>query len=211
MRVGLRTCFSAMTLLMVLAATEARATYTPNPAGRWQPNQFFLAGDFQYTDEKDLEHGKLNDEYGLFVRPSYSFAPNATVYARLGFQDADHFDAGFAIGAGVQMAWQLPQATDWAIGGSFDYLFWDLEGPGGGNVDYHELQLSPAVSYNIPQIREITPYAGLAFDFLEGDVDEDDPVGLLFGSNFDVNRWRFDAQFRVINEEGLMLSAGYMF
>jgi hypothetical protein len=54
----------------------------------------------------------------------------------VGFQDADHFDAGFAIGRGVQMAWQLPQATDWSIGGSFDYLFWDLDGPGGGDVDY---------------------------------------------------------------------------
>jgi len=195
-----------MTLLMVLGATEARATYTPNPAARWQPNQFFLAGDFQYTDEKDLQHGKLNDEYGLFVRPSYSFLPNATVYGRLGFQDADHLDTGFAIGAGLQMAWQLPQATDWSIGGSLDYLYWDLD-----HVDYHEVQLAPAVSYNIPQVREITPYAGIAFDFLVDDLEEDDPVGLFFGSNFDLDRWRFDAQFRVINEEGILLSAGYMF
>lgn len=210
MRLGSKSVFLAMVLLVV-AATEARATYTPNPAARWEPNQLFLAGDFQYTDNKDLDPGELNDEYGLFVRPSYSFAPNAVVYGRLGFQDADGVDAGFAIGGGIQMAWELPRARDWAIGGSFDYLFWDVEGSGGGDIDYHELQLAPAVSYNIPQVREITPYAGIAFDFLAGDLDEEDPVGLFFGSNFDLKRWRFDAQFRVIHETGLLLSAGYLF
>ena len=205
MRAGIKVGLLATTLL-VLGTTQALAMYTPNPAGRWDQGHFFLAGDLQWNGDKDLENGELDDEIGVYVRPAYSFGKNAVIYGRLGFQDADRVDTGFAMGAGVQMSWELPQATDWAIGGSFDYLFWDLD-----NVDYHEIQLAPAVSYNIPQVREITPYAGLAFDFLVDDLEEDDPVGMLFGSNFDINRWRFDAQFRVINESGLFVSAGYMF
>ena len=197
---------------LTLTATQAAAIYTPNPAGRWDANRLFIAGDLQYNGDKDLDpNGEIDDAVGLFVRPSYAFAPNAVVYGRLGFQDADHIDAGFAIGVGLQAAWELPNATDWAIGGSFDYLYWDLES-GNSDADYHEIQFAPAVSYNIPQLREVTPYAGIMADFLVDDLEEDNPVGLLFGSNFDVGEHvRFDAQFRVISENGLFLSAGYLF
>jgi len=198
--------------VLALTATSASAIYTPNPAGRWDANRFFLAGDFQYNGDKDLDPiGEIDDEVGLFVRPSYAFAPNATVYGRLGFQDASHVDAGFAIGLGLQAAWELPDATDWAIGASVDYLYWDLEA-GGSDVDYHEIQFAPGVSYNIPQLRSVTPYAGLMADFLVDDLEEDDPIGLLFGSNFDVgDNIRFDGQIRLISEAGFLLSVGYLF
>lgn len=197
---------------ITLTATTASAIYTPNPAGRWQANRLFIAGDFQYDGEKDLDpRGEIDDEVALFVRPSYAFAENAVVYGRIGFQDADHIDTGFAIGLGLQAAFELPGATDWAIGASFDYLYWDAES-GGGDIDYHEIQFAPAVSYNIPQLREVTPYIGLAADFLVDDLEEDNPVGLLFGSNFDLGEHiRFDAQVRVIHENGFFMSAGYLF
>ncbi len=198
--------------ILALTATSASAIYTPNPAGRWDANRFFIAGDFQYNGDKDLDPiGEIDDEVGLFVRPSYAFAPNATVYGRLGFQDASHVDTGFAIGVGLQAAWELPAATDWAIGASFDYLFWYLES-GGSDLDYHEIQFAPAVSYNIPQLRAVTPYVGLMADFLVDDLEEDNPIGLLFGSNFDLGEHiRFDGQIRLISESGFFLSAGYLF
>ena len=194
--------------LLAITAAPASAIYTPNPAGRWEANHFFVAADLQYNGDKDLDDGgSIDDEVGFFVRPSYAFAPNATLYGRIGLQDADHIDTEFAIGAGLQAAWEIPQATDWAIGGSLDYLYWDLD-----NVDYHEVQFAPAVSYNIPQLREITPYAGFVADFLVDDLEEDDPVGLLLGSNFDIGEQiRFDAQIRLISEDGFFLSAGYRF
>jgi opacity protein-like surface antigen len=194
--------------VLALGATEATAMYTPNPAGRWEAGHLFIAGDFQFNTEKDLDpRGEIEDMLGLFVRPSYAFAPNAVMYGRIGFQDADDNDTEFAIGAGLQAAWELPGATAWAIGGSLDYLFWDLD-----SDDYHEVQFAGAVSYNIPQLREVTPYAGLVADFLVGDLDEDDPIGILLGANFDVgDRIRFDTQLRVINETGVFLSAGYRF
>jgi len=211
MRTTSTSTFLAIAVL-ALTATSASAIYTPNPAGRWDANRFFIAGDLQYNGDKDLDsNGELDDEVGLFVRPSYAFAPNAVVYGRLGFQDAEHTDTGFAIGFGLQAAWELPAATDWAIGASFDYLFWDLES-GGSDVDYHEIQLAPAVSYNIPQLRAVTPYVGLMADFLVDDLEEDDPIGLMFGSNFDLGEHiRFDGQIRVISEAGFLLSAGYLF
>lgn len=199
--------------LLAVFAGPAAAMYTPNPAGRWEANRFFVAGDLQFNTDKDLDpRGEIDDQVGLFVRPSYAFAPNAVIYGRLGFQDADHLDTGFAIGAGLQAAWQIPAAPDWALGGSFDYLYWDTEGRGGGDIDYQELQVSGAVSYNIPQLREVTPYIGFMADFLVDDLDEDDPVGILIGSNFDIgSNVRFDAQIRGINENGFLLSAGFLF
>lgn len=196
--------------LLAITAAPASAIYTPNPAGRWEANHFFVAADLQYNGDKDLDSGgSIDDEVGFFVRPSYSFAPNATLYGRIGFQDADSrgIDTEFAIGAGLQAAWELPGATDWAVGGSLDYLYWDLD-----SVDYHEIQFAPAVSYNIPQLREVTPYAGIMANFLVDDLDEEDPVGILLGSNFDVGEQiRFDAQIRLISENGFFLSAGYRF
>lgn len=198
--------------VLALAATPAAAVYTPNPAGRWDAGRLFVAADLQYNGDKDLDpNGQIDDAFGLFVRPSYAFARNAVVYGRLGFQDAQHTDAGVAVGFGLQAAMELPSASDWAVGASFDYLYWDLQS-NGGNADYQEIQFAPAVSYNIPQLRSVTPYAGLMLDFLVDDLDEEDPVGLLFGSNFDMGEHiRFDAQIRLISESGFMLSAGYLF
>jgi hypothetical protein len=200
-------------MLVALAATQASAMYTPNPAARWKQNRVLLAGDFQYMGEKDIDGGgEIEDEYGLFVRGAYSFAPNAVVYGRLGVQDADSVEEGFALGLGLQAAWELPGAPDWAIGGSFDYLWWDLEANNGADIDYHEFQLAPAVSYNVPQARALTPYAGIALDFITDDLEEDDPVGLFLGSNIDIGEnWRLDGQVRFVHEEGFFFSAGYLF
>lgn len=196
--------------LLAITAAPASAIYTPNPAGRWEANRFLVAADLQYNGDKDLDSGgSLDDVVGFYVRPSYAFAPNATLYGRIGLQDADSrgIDTEFAIGAGIQAAWEIPAATDWAVGASFDYLYWDLD-----SVDYHEIQFAPAVSYNIPQLREVTPYAGIMANFLVDDLDEEDPVGILLGSNFDIGKQvRFDAQIRLISENGFLLSAAYIF
>jgi hypothetical protein len=197
----------AVVALASMAAVESHAMYTPNPAARWAANRLFVAADLQYNGDKDLDRGgEIDDEIGFYGRPSYAFAQNATIYGRIGFQDADGVDTEFAIGGGLQAAWVLPNAQDWTIGASFDYLYWDVPG------DYHEIQIAPAVGYNIPSLRELTPYAGLAFDFLVEDYEEDDPVGVLLGSTFDVgDRIRLDGQVRFINESGFSISAGYLF
>jgi hypothetical protein len=197
--------------LFVWVAT-AQAMYTPNPAGRWAANRFFLAGDFEYDSTKDLDGGgELDDKVGFFARPAYTIAPNVILYGRLGVADANHLDSGFAGGFGVQGAYVLPRAPEWAIGGAFDFVYWDTGAPG-GDLSYVEYQFAPAVSYNIPKVPQLTPYAGVLFDFLSSDFGEDDPVGMVFGTNFDPSdRVRLDAQFRVVNETGFYFSAGYMF
>jgi len=201
----LRLCAVAV---WVLAATDAFAMYTPNPAGRWQANHFFVGADLQYNSDKELDPaGEIDDEVGFFIRPSYALAPNATVYGRIGVQEAEHTDSELGIGFGLQAAWELPAASDWAIGASFDYLYWDLP-----HTDYHEIQFAPAVSYRIPGLQGVTPYAGLIADFLVDDLEEDDPIGLLLGSNFDIGTsLRFDAQIRLIAESGFLLSGGVQF
>lgn len=192
---------------LLAGAGPASAMYTPNPAGRWAPDRFFLAGDFSYNTSKDLDpRGEVKDQVGMFVRPAYSIATNVMVYGRLGFADAKHLDTGFAGGFGIQGAYVLPQAPQWAIGGAFDFMYWD------SNASWVEYQFTPAVSYNIPQEPRLTPYAGLMFDFLGSDFDEDKPVGAVFGTNFDpASNVRIDAQVRVVSETGFFLSAGYMF
>jgi hypothetical protein len=202
---------------LVAAATaffwtaSAMAMYTPNPAGRWAPNQFTLAGDMQFNPSKDLDinHGgshELHDMFGMFVRPSYSIARNITIHGRLGFQTANDVDTDFAGGFGVQGAYVLPRAREWAIGGAFDFLHWSASG-------WDEFQLTPAASYKVPEIPTLTPYAGMMFDFVDGNgFSESDPVGLLFGTNFDPNEHvRLDGQFRLISEYGFLFSIAYMF
>jgi hypothetical protein len=203
----------AVTGSLLAWSGTASAVSTPNPAGRWPGQRFFLAGDFQYND-KDLEprQGEIDDEVGLFVRPAFSVAQNVIVYGRFGFQDADGLDAGFAAGFGVQGAFELPRAPEWAIGGAFDFLFWDTENRAGRDIEYSEIQFTPAVSYQIPPLPALTPYAGVMFDILTGDLEEDDTVGMVFGTNFDpTNRVRLDAQFRLVSENGFFVSAGYLF
>jgi hypothetical protein len=47
---------------------------------------------------------------------------------------------------------------------------------------------------------------------LSGDLDQDDTVGLMFGTNYDfTERVRLDAQVRFISETGFFLSCGYLF
>jgi hypothetical protein len=211
----MRRTWLAAIVLVVFSGGAANAIYTPNPAGRWAANRFFLAGDFQFIAEKDLDEPdqEVEDVTGFFARPAYSIGRNIMLYGRLGFQDADGLDAGFAGGFGVQGAYILPRAPEWAIGGSFEFLYWTTETDRTENdVDWTEFQFAPAVSYNIPQVPSITPYAGFMIDFVTGDAEQDDPFGLLFGSNFDIApSMRFDAQFRVISETGFLASFGYMF
>jgi hypothetical protein len=198
----------------------AGAMYAPNPAGRWAPDHFFLAGDFQFNSSKDLDTGggdshSLDTMAGFFVRPSYSIARNIVIYGRLGFQSADTVDTGFAGGFGVQGAYEIPGARAWAIGGAFDYMHWsgDIE-HGGPSINWNEFQLSPAVSYKIPTLPELTPYGGLMFDFVDArdSLSESNPVGLLMGMNIDPNpHLRLDAQVRVVTETGFAFSIGYLF
>jgi len=198
--------------VVVLYAGSAHALYTPNPAGRWAENRFFLAGDFSFNESKDLDGGgEIKDQVGFFARPAYSIARNIMIYGRLGFMDGKHLDSGFAGGFGIQGAYILPRAPQWAIGGAFDFVYWNT-GAGPSGLSYIEYQFTPAVSYNVPSIPQLTPYAGVMFDFLGSDFDEDKPFGMVFGTNYDVtNRVRLDAQFRVISETGFLISAGYMF
>ena len=202
----------AVVCLVLAAATNASALYTPNPAGRWAPGRFFLAGDFDFTTSKDLEGGgEIEDKFGMFVRPAFSVAPNIMIYGRLGVADAEGLDAGFAGGFGVQGAYIFPAAPQWAVGGAFDFLYWQTEG-GNSDLDYIEYQFTPAVSYNIPQAPTLTPYAGVSIDFLDSDFEEDNTVGPLFGINFDpTSHVRLDAQVRFVTETGFLISAGYMF
>ncbi len=210
----------ALAVLVFLWTGSVTAMYTPNPAARWAPGRFFLAGDFQFNSSKDLDVGngrteQVDDMAGFFVRPSYSIATNVVVHGRLGFQGANDVDTGFAGGFGIQGAYVLPGAPAWAIGGAFDYLHWsaDLSGTG-SNINWNEFQLAPAVSYRIPRVPKLTPYGGLLFDFVtaRNSSSESDPVGLLFGTNFDPTpHVRIDGQFRVVNETGFYFSVGYLF
>jgi hypothetical protein len=203
----------------LLWTASAMAMYTPNPAGRWAPERFTLAGDFQFNSSKGLDHAPDADNVaGFFVRPSYSIIRNLVVYARLGFQTADNVDTGFAGGFGVQGAYVLPGAREWAIGGAFDFLHWSGDFPSGApvqhDIDWNEFQLAPAVSYNIPRVPQLTPYAGMLFDFVDArdSVSESDPVGILFGTNWDPTpEVRLDAQFRGVNETGFFFSVAYIF
>jgi hypothetical protein len=199
----------------LLWAASTMAMYTPNPAGRWAPGRFTLAGDFQFNSSKDLDHAPdAENVAGFFVRPSYSIIRNLVVYARLGFQTADNVDTGFAGGFGVQGAYVLPGAREFAIGGAFDYLHWSGDFRGGPDIDWNEFQIAPAVSYNIRQVPQLTPYTGILFDFVDahGPISEGDPVGFLLGTNWDPTpEVRLDAQFRGVNETGFFFSAAYIF
>lgn len=199
-------------LCAVLSATNAAAMSTPNPAGRWDPQRFILAGDFQFNGSKDLDHGgEVNNMAGFFVRPAFSIVRNVVVYGRLGFQTADQVDLGFAGGFGIQGAYEFPADRHWAVGGSFDYLHWSGDLADSHDIDWNEFQLTPAVSYAFEQF---TPYAGLMLDFVDGhdSISQDDPVGLLFGTNWDPTpHLRLDAQVRVISETGFFVSFGYLF
>lgn len=198
---------------VLLWAGAASAIYTPNPAGRWAAHHFFLAGDFEYNADKDTDFGEVDDMVGLFVRPAYSVAQNIMIYGRFGFRDSHRTDAGFAGGFGVQGAYVFPRAPEWAVGGAFDFLYWNADDNTNRNIEWKEFQVTPAVSYNIPQVPQLTPYAGVMFDFVDARRgDQDDPVGFLIGTNFDpTNRFRLDAQFRAISETGFYFSAGYLF
>jgi len=219
-QVGLLTVFA-----IVLWAGEASAMYTPNPAGRWEPYRFFLAGDFQFN-YKDMDPGgSIDNMVGFFARPTFSIAQNVVLYGMLGVQTADKLDTGFAGGVGLQGAYVLPRAREWAIGGSFQYLHWDSDfshpncSPSGRcpaprSINWDEFQFAPAVSYSIRTAPQLTPYAGMLFDFVDAhaSISERNPVGLLFGANFDPSpHVRLDGQFRVISETGLLLSVGYLF
>lgn len=208
-------CVAAVGLI-ACSASGAMAMYTPNPAGRWQAQRFFLAGDFQYNSDKDLDpSGSLDDTVGFFVRPAYSVARNVVLYGRLGMQDAQGVDLGFAGGFGVQGAYVPDAAPEWSFGGAFDYMHWSSDfSRGGGDIAWNEFQLSGAAAYNIPRVPELTPYAGILLDFVEaaGPISEDDPFGLVFGTNYDPTpNVRLDAQVRVINETGFFFSVGYLF
>lgn len=208
---------SAVCVVALLSwVSTAAAMYTPNPAGRWAAQRFFLAGDFQFIADKDLDPaGEIEDVAGFFVRPGYSLMRDFVVYGRLGFQTADHVDTGVAAGFGVQGAYVLPQAPAWAIGGSFDYLHWAGEiSRTDRSIDWNEFQLAAAASYQPPTLPALNPYAGLLLNFVDGrgSVSEGDPIGLLFGASFEpAPQFRLDGQFRLISETGLFMSLAYLF
>lgn len=206
----------SLTVIGVLVcAVPALAIYTPNPAARWQAKTFSLMADFNY-DSKDLDPGPNDlDRYGFFARPSFALIDNVSLYGRLGVMGADDVDAGFAGGFGIQGAYEIPSAPEWAVGAAVDFFYWsgEIEGTDEG-IDWVEFQIAQAVSYELRQIPGLVPYAGLAFDFVDahGSISEDDAVGLMFGSSYDAGaHLRLEAQARILHEAGIFVSAGYRF
>jgi len=85
----------------LLFSAPTPAMYTPNPAGRWAPNRFTLAGDFQFNADKDLDAGSgsttLNDTAGFLFGTNFDPSPQVRLDAqmRVGNETGFFFSAAY--------------------------------------------------------------------------------------------------------------------
>jgi opacity protein-like surface antigen len=220
-------CLVGLVGLMLLWCVTAEAVSTPNPVAPSKGGRFFLAGDFDFRFEKDIDFdnggkGEFDDMLNLFLRPGYAVIDNVTVYGRIGLWSADDIDPGFTFGAGAQGVYIVPRAPEWRVGGTIDFLYAGAEvEDSDADVWFVEFQLTLAGGYAFRQVPGLYPYAGFMLNFLSGEVevrgrdqdfDQDDVFGLLFGASFDVtDNLKVEGQFRLISEDALFLSVSYRF
>jgi hypothetical protein len=203
----------ALIVMFASVSPVAIAGTVGNPTASVAKGSFLVGAEIDFW-ERDMENGGTFDVDGtkILVKGTGGISDNIDVFAKIGMAEVE--DSGFdpAIGVGVKV--NVYERGKVKAGVVAQVLYWSGE-DSGRDIDITEFDLAFGGSYDVT--KEFDCYGGLMLAIVDGDVDgddfdEDDPIGIFLGGEFDITpEAKAGVELRLISETSFTLMAGFAF
>jgi hypothetical protein len=203
----------ALIVMLVSVSPVAIAGTVGNPTATVAKGSFLVGVEIDFW-ERDMENGGTFEVDGtkILVKGTGGVSDNIDVFGKIGIAEVEDSDMGLAIGVGGKV--NVYERGKVKAGVVAQILYWSGE-DSGVDVDITEFDLAFGVSYDVT--KEFDCYGGLMLAIAEGDADgndfdQDDPIGIFLGGEFDITPKAKDGvELRLISETSFTLMANFAF
>ena len=203
----------ALIVMFVSVSPVAIAGTVGNPTATVAKGSFLVGAEIDFW-ERDMENGGTFEVDGtkILVKGTGGISDNIDVFAKIGIAEVEDSDMGLAIGVGGKV--NVYERGKVKAGVVAQILYWSGE-DSGVDIDITEFDLAFGGSYDVT--KEFDCYGGLMLAIAEGDADgndfnEDDPIGIFLGGEFDITpEAKAGVELRLISETSFTLMANFAF
>ncbi len=203
----------ALIVLIVSVSPVAMAGTVGNPTATVAKGSFLVGAEIDIW-KRDMKNGGTFDVDGtkILVKGTGGITDNIDVFAKIGMAKVESSDMGLAVGVGGKV--NVYERGKIKAGVVAQILYWSGD-DSGVDIDITEFDLAFGGSYDVT--KEFDCYGGLMWSMIDGDADgndfnEDDPIGIFLGGEFDITpQAKAGVELRLISETSVTLMAGFAF
>ena len=203
----------ALIVMFASVSPVAIAGTVGNPTATVAKGSFLVGAEIDFWD-RDMENGGTFDVEGtkILVKGTGGISDNIDVFAKIGMAEVE--DSGFDLAIGVGGKVNVYERGKIKAGVVAQILYWSGE-DSGVDIDITEFDLAFGGSYDVT--KEFDCYGGLMLAIVQGDADgndfdQDDPIGIFLGGEFDITpEAKAGVELRLISETSFTLMAGFAF
>ncbi len=203
----------ALIVMFASVSPVAIAGTVGNPTATVAKGSFLVGAEIDIW-KRDMENGGTDDVDGtkILVKGTGGISDNIDVFAKIGIAEVEDSDMGLAIGVGGKV--NVYERGKVKAGVVAQILYWSGE-DSGVDIDITDFDLAFGVSYDVT--KEFDCYGGLMLAMVQGDANgndfnEDDPIGIFLGGEFDITpAVKAGVELRLISETSFTLMAGFAF
>lgn len=203
----------ALIVMFASVSPVAIAGTVGNPTATVAKGSFLVGAEIDFW-ERDVENGGTFEVDGtkILVKGTGGISDNIDVFAKIGMAEVEDSDMGLAIGVGGKV--NVYERGKVKAGVVAQILYWSGE-DSGVDIDITEFDLAFGGSYDVT--KEFDCYGGLMLAMLQGDAngndfDQDDPIGIFLGGEFDITpEAKAGVELRLISETSFTLMASFAF
>ncbi len=203
----------ALIVMFASVSPVAIAGTVGNPTATVAKGSFLVGAEIDFW-ERDVENGGTFEVDGtkILVKGTGGISDNIDVFAKIGMAEVE--DSGFDLAIGVGGKVNVYERGKIKAGVVAQILYWSGE-DSGVDIDITEFDLAFGGSYDVT--KEFDCYGGLMLAIVQGDADgndfdQDDPIGIFLGGEFDITpEAKAGVELRLISETSFTLMAGFAF
>lgn len=203
----------ALIVMFVSVSPVAIAGTVGNPTATVAKGSFLVGAEIDIW-KRDMKNGGTFDVDGtkILVKGTGGISDNIDVFAKIGMAKVESSDMGLAIGVGGKV--NVYERGQIKAGVVAQILYWSGE-DSGVDIDITEFDLAFGGSYDVT--KEFDCYGGIMLAMVQGDANgndfnEDDPIGIFLGGEFDITpQFKAGVELRLISETSFALMAGFTF
>ena len=203
----------ALIVMFASVSPVAIAGTVGNPTATVAKGSFLVGAEIDFW-ERDMENGGTFEVDGtkILVKGTGGISDNIDVFAKIGMAEVE--DSGFDPAIGVGGKVNVYERGKVKAGVVAQILYWSGE-DSGVDIDITEFDLAFGGSYDVT--KEFDCYGGLMLAMVQGDADgndfdQDDPIGIFLGGEFDITpEAKAGVELRLISETSFTLMASFAF
>ncbi len=209
----------ALIVIFVSVSPVAMAGTVGNPTATVAQGSFLVGAEIDFWERDiDFDAGGVVEVEGtkILVKGTYGISDKIDVFGKIGMADAEYngFDSDMEIAFGFGGKVNVYDQGQIKAGVVAQFLFWSGDDTG-VDTDITEFDLAFGGRYEVT--REFDCYGGLMLAMVQGDADgadfdEDDPIGIFLGGEYDITpQARAGVELRLMSETSLTLMANFAF